>query len=377
MTASVVDVDTGQQVYGREASGSAIPASTAKLLTAAAVLSARGPAYRIPTRAVAGNAPGEVVLIGAGDPSLAAGAVASYPGAARLDLLAQQVRQSLGGQDPTRVIIDTSLYTGPTYPTPQWYEADLNSGFIAHITALMTDGARRDPSRTKSGAARYAQPDVAAGEQFAAALGLPPGAVTRGTAPARSEQLGEVLSPPIGRLVEVMLAESDNVLAEGLARQVAVARGMPASFDGAAQATRAELADMGLPLAGYTVVDGSGLSHFNRVSAGLLTGVLALAAAPDHPELRPIVSGLPVAAYSGTLFERYLDPANGGGAASVVRAKTGTLTGVSALAGLVVDADGRLLAFSVIADATGGVNLRATEAALDRVAAAIADCGCS
>ena len=89
------------------------------------------------------------------------------------------------------------------------------------------------------------------------------------------------------------------------------------------------------------------------------------------------MSGLPVAAYSGTLFERYLDPANGGGAAGVVRAKTGTLTGVNALAGLVVDADGRLLAFSVIADATGGVNLRATEAALDRVAAAIANCGCS
>ena len=226
VTASVVDVDSGEQIYGREASGSAIPASTAKLLTAAAV--ARRPAARptgsLPARWPATH-PARSCSIGGGDPSLAAGAVASYPGAARLDALAEQVRQSLGGQDPTRVIIDTSLYTGPTYPTPQWYEADLNSGFIAHITALMTDGARRDPSRTKSGAARYAQPDVAAGEQFAAALGLPPAAVTRGTAPARSEQLGEVLSPPIGRLVEVMLAESDNVLAEGLARQVAVARG--------------------------------------------------------------------------------------------------------------------------------------------------------
>ena len=365
-------------VYGRDPSGSAIPASTAKILTAAAVLSARGPAYRIATRAVAGNAPGEVVLIGAGDPSLAAGATSSYPGAGRLDLLAQQVKQSLGGQPPTRVIIDASLYTGPTYlPDPQWFQADLGFGFIANVTALMTDGARKDPSRTKSGAARYAQPDLAAGEQFAAALGLPASAVSRGIAPARSEPLGEVLSPPIGRLVELMLAESDNLLAEGLARQVAIARGVPASFDGAANATQAELAELGLPLAGYAVIDGSGLSHFNRVSAGLLTSVLALAASPDHADLRPIVSGLPVAAYSGTLFERYLDPTNGAAAASVVRAKTGTLTGVNALAGLIVDADGRLLAFSVIADATGGQNRLATEAALDRVAAAIAGCGCS
>lgn len=376
VAASVVDVATNQRVYGRESAAAAIPASTAKLLTAAAVLKARGPAYRIPTRAVAGNTPGEVVLIGAGDPSLAAGEVSSYPGAARLDLLARQVRESLGGVAPTRVVIDTSLYTGPTYPVPQWYVEDMNSGFIANVTALMTDGARKDPTRVKSGAARHGQPDVAAGEQFATALGLPASAVARGSAPARSEQLGEVLSPPIGRLVELMLAESDNLLAEGLARQVAVARGEPASFEGAANATRAELADLGLPMGGYTVVDGSGLSHFNRVTADLLAGVLALAASPEHPDLRPIVSGLPVAAYSGTLFERYLDPANGGQAASVVRAKTGTLTGVNSLAGLVVDADGRLLAFSVIADNTVGQSRVATEAALDRVAAAIAACGC-
>lgn len=375
VTASVVDVATGRSIYDRDSTAVAIPASTAKLLTAAAVLSARGPGYRIPTRAVAGTTPGEVVLVGGGDPTLAAGETASYAGAARLDLLATQVRESLGGQAPTRVVVDTSLYSGPTY-SPNWFVEDMNSGFIANITALMADGARRDPTRTTSGAGRYPQPDIAAGEQFAAALGVPPSAVSRGTAPAQSQPLGQVLSPPIGRIVELMLAESDNVLAEGLARQVAIARDQPASFDGAAAAMRAELDDLGLPLGGYVVVDGSGLAWANQASAALLSAVLAMAASDDRPELRPIVSGLPVAGYSGTLFERYLSPANGASAAGEVRAKTGTLTNVSSLAGLVVDADGRLLAFSVIGNEAGAGRLT-TEAALDRVAAAIAGCGCS
>src|SRR6185436_4288784 len=92
VTASVIDVASGDVLYDRDGAGPVVPASTAKLLTAAAVLRARGPAYRIPTRAVAGATAGEVVLVGGGDPTLAAGSPSSYPGAARLDKLAAQVK---------------------------------------------------------------------------------------------------------------------------------------------------------------------------------------------------------------------------------------------------------------------------------------------
>ena len=121
-------------------------------------------------------------------------------------------------------------------------------------------------------------------------------------------------------------------------------------------------------------MDGSGLSHLDRVTARMLAAILAKATSPEFPELRPILSGLPVARYSGTLTDRYANPAAGGSGAGVVRAKTGTLTGVNTLAGLAVDVDGRLLAFSVVADATP--KSAPAEAALDRVAAAIAGCGC-
>jgi D-alanyl-D-alanine carboxypeptidase/D-alanyl-D-alanine-endopeptidase (penicillin-binding protein 4) len=373
VTASVVDALTGEPIFDLNASTPSIPASTAKLLTAAAVLHARGPAYRLATRAVAGRAPGEVVLVGGGDPTLAATATSSYPGAARLDLLADQVTTALGGTPPTRVVVDSSLFVGATLG-PNWFERDAKDGFIANITALMTDGARRNPRDIEPPSKRYDRPDLAAGQLFAKSLGLPASAVSTGTAPPDAQPLGAVFSAPMSRLVEIMISDSDNIVAEALARQVALARGKVASFSGAAQATREALAELGIPTSGYGLVDGSGMSHSNRVSAQLLTAILVHAAGSKQPQLRAIVSGLPVAAYSGTLNKRYRTASTGGSAAGIVRAKTGTLTGVNTLAGVVVDADGRLLAFSVMADVT--TNTPQAQSAMDRVAAAIASCGC-
>jgi D-alanyl-D-alanine carboxypeptidase/D-alanyl-D-alanine-endopeptidase (penicillin-binding protein 4) len=375
VTVSVIDVATGDALYGKDPSGPAVPASNAKLPTAAAVLAARGPAYRIPTQVVAGAAPGEVILVGGGDPSLAVGGTGSYPGAARLDKLAEQVTKALNGTPPTRVVVDSSLFTGPTLG-PGWYPGDAQAGFIANITALMTDGARQDPKDLDGAAKRFDRPDLAAGQAFARALGLPASAVvvTPGAGANGGQKLGEVQSPPISRLVEIMLQESDNVVAEALARQVALARGKPATFAGAAEATGEALAELGLDISGYGLVDGSGMSHQNKVSAALLAEILRVAAGPDQPALRPLLTGLPVAGYSGTLKDRFRLAANGSAASGVIRAKTGTLNGISSLAGLVVDADGRLLAFAILADAVGNTNQ--AQNALDRAAAALATCGC-
>jgi D-alanyl-D-alanine carboxypeptidase/D-alanyl-D-alanine-endopeptidase (penicillin-binding protein 4) len=149
---------------------------------------------------------------------------------------------------------------------------------------------------------------------------------------------------------------------------------MPASFDGAAEATRQTLAGLGISMNGLGLVDGSGLSDNDRVSTQMLTAVLAKAASPDAPQLRAVLSGLPVAGYSGTLSERFTKANTGGAAAGMVRAKTGTLRDVNALAGVAVDKDGRLLVFALVANGTS--DEMAAEAALDRIAAAIASCGC-
>jgi D-alanyl-D-alanine carboxypeptidase/D-alanyl-D-alanine-endopeptidase (penicillin-binding protein 4) len=397
---SVLDVATGQALYGHNPDSPTIPASTAKLVTAVAVLAARGSAYRIPTRAVAGARPGEVVLVGGGDPTLAINATGSYPGAARLDQLAAAVKAALGGAAPTRVTVDSSLFTGPVYGP---WDADIpHNGYAGPTVALMTDGARVNPKQVKPPADRYDRPDIAAGKAFAKALGLPAtaaNAVSSGRAPAAAGmppaasptggsatpstapavpgvELGRVESMPIGRMVEFMLADSDNVIAEMLNRQVALATGQPASYQGGAAAARAVLGGLGLPAAAVQLVDGSGFSRQDHLTPSLLTSLFRLAAEPSHPELHGIFSGLPVAGWSGTLKDRYRSPATRSQAgAGVVRAKTGTLAGVNAISGIVVDADGRLLAFAVMADQVPLGQFAAQES-LDRIAAALAGCGC-
>jgi D-alanyl-D-alanine carboxypeptidase/D-alanyl-D-alanine-endopeptidase (penicillin-binding protein 4) len=174
-------------------------------------------------------------------------------------------------------------------------------------------------------------------------------------------------------MVEYLLTHSDNVLADTLARQVAIERRLPASFAGASEAIRATLAGLGLDAAADGQVDGSGLSRANRLTPALLTSVLAVAGSPDHPELRGVLTGLPVARYSGTLADRFVGAPAGAG---LVRAKTGTLSGVSALSGVLLDASGRRLAFAVVADGVPAAAQDSAEAALDRIGAALTRCGC-
>lgn len=176
---------------------------------------------------------------------------------------------------------------------------------------------------------------------------------------------------PVSALVERALTNSDNDIAEALARETAVADGRPASFTGAEKSVRDRLAELDLPLKGARFADGSGLDRDGRISAALLAQLLVRATDPERPELRPVLTGLPVAGFSGTLRSRYADASAGTG---MVRAKTGTLTGVNALAGTVVDADGRLLAFAFITN--GSTDAHGAQAALDRLASALANCGC-
>ncbi|HEX5200630.1 D-alanyl-D-alanine carboxypeptidase/D-alanyl-D-alanine-endopeptidase [Paractinoplanes rhizophilus] len=382
---SVVDVASGQPLYDRNADVPNTPASTTKLLTAATVLAARGPAYRLRTVAVAGSAPGEVVLVGGGDPTLSVDAKALFPGAARLDQLAAQVTKALGGAKPTRVLVDTSLFSGPETGTG-WSSDDVSPlGQVARIQPLMTNGGRVKPIHHEHGGdPRFADPAIGAGRAFAKLLGAPVATVKRGTAPAVAPsaatgiapgtRLGEVQSPPLVQVTDWMLEQSDNTVADVLARQVALAAGKPATFDGATDAIIAKLRELGLPGDEADLYDGSGLSRHNGISPALLTQLLALAASGKQPAITGIFSGLPVAGWSGTLEKRFATPAPNRSAYGVVRAKTGTLSGVNAMAGQLITKDGRLLVFAIMASGSG--NPVAARSALDRVPARLAACGC-
>ncbi|MEV0716207.1 D-alanyl-D-alanine carboxypeptidase/D-alanyl-D-alanine-endopeptidase [Asanoa sp. NPDC050611] len=390
----VRDVASGNVLYANGGEIPTVPASTMKLVTAATVLSTRGPAYRIPTRVVAGPGPGEVILVGGGDPTLGANAKSFYPGAARLDRLAAATKKALGGTKPTKVWYDSSLYSGPVYE-PGWDSDIPTGGFGGASTALTIDGARKSPTEEANHySERSSKPDLAAAQAFAKALGVSgtPAPAPKGSVPADpatpsptgttnpgatnpGDELARVESPPMVRLVEFMLVDSDNVVAEALAKQVALAKGKPASYAGARAAMTAALGELGVPTDGLVLADGSGLSRTDRLTAQAQTELIALAASGKRPELTELFAGIPVAAWSGTLEDRFGNTATRKAAAGVVRAKTGTLTGNHAMAGTVTTADGRLLAFSILTDGVTAGSDTARDH-LDKIAAALANCGC-
>ncbi|MFC5214252.1 D-alanyl-D-alanine carboxypeptidase/D-alanyl-D-alanine-endopeptidase [Streptomyces coerulescens] len=362
---AIIDVASGERLYDDDSGKALTPASTTKIATAVAALSALGPDHRLTTRTALETDTGELVLVGGGDPTLTARKDAE--GWASLRELADRTAQALKKRDLRQVTLsyDKTLYAGP-----ELHPIGENEN-LAPISALMVDEARTDDS-TSGPVERVEDPAKDAADRFAALLadhGIKTTAPGPSKATDRAEPLAEVSSPPLSSVVERMLTNSDNDIAEALARHTAVASGARADLDGAGKAIEARLKKLGLPVAGADFKDGSGLDRADRLTADLLTALLAKAADPAHPELRPVLTGLPVAGFTGTLSSRYTD-----GAAGVVRAKTGTLHGVNSLAGTVVDQDGRLLAFAFLST---GDDTGAARSALDRTATALASCGCS
>jgi D-alanyl-D-alanine carboxypeptidase/D-alanyl-D-alanine-endopeptidase (penicillin-binding protein 4) len=174
-----------------------------------------------------------------------------------------------------------------------------------------------------------------------------------------------------------MLRESNNVIAEDLARQIARHAGKPASFSGGAAAVTAILGRLGVHH-GIHLVDGSGLSPMDQVTPGALAAVVRLAAVSGPGALRAAVTGMPVAGFSGTLAAgQSVFGGFGPQALGMVRAKTGNLSKVASLAGIATDASGRVLAFAFMADRIPkGSQLPAAATAIDAMATGLAGCGC-
>jgi D-alanyl-D-alanine carboxypeptidase/D-alanyl-D-alanine-endopeptidase (penicillin-binding protein 4) len=352
--------------------GPVMPASTMKLLTATAALHVLGPGATFATRVVR-QGRHAVDLVGGGDPFLADRA--PKPGAppdASLQALARRTADRLTAAGVTRVRVDydSSLFGGPAV-SPRWPKSYLPDQVVSPITALWADeGVAADRSR------RVHDPAATAAADFASYLDAD-GVHVSGTPRPRAagpaaRELARVTSAPLSDIVERVLETSDNEGAEVLARQVGLAVSGRGSFTGGVDGVRHSLVDLGIALHGARWYDGSGLSRQDRIDPRTLVAVLQLAATPEHPELRPVLTGLPVASFTGSLQSRFGRTAGRGW----VRAKTGTLRGTSALAGLATDARGRLLVFAFVSNHVPDLGTLDAEAALDRLAAALAACRC-
>jgi D-alanyl-D-alanine carboxypeptidase/D-alanyl-D-alanine-endopeptidase (penicillin-binding protein 4) len=369
LTGRITDADTGEELWQQRDDTPMQPASTNKTLTAAAALLALDRDHRLTTRVVAGDRPGAIVLVGGGDPVLSAAPANEdtwYRDAARISDLAAQVRKS--GVKVTRVSVDTSLFTGPDM-APGWDPADIDGGDIAPIQSVMLDAGRTQPTSYDSRRSRT--PALDAGWALATALRVDPAGVSVVRAPANGEELASVESAPLIERLRQMMNASDNVMAETIGREVAAATGRPLSFAGAADAVLGQLRDIDVDLKGARLLDSSGLSIDDRLTARTLDEVVGAAAGPEHPQLRPLLDVLPIAGGSGTLSNRYLDDTTRT-AAGWLRAKTGSLTGTNTLTGVITDASGRVLTFAFVSNDAGPTG----RLALDALAATLRSCGC-
>ena len=359
-------------------SGAFIPASTTKLLTGLAALTEIDPQERFYTRVVrgpmAGNGerPNHIVLVGGGDPYLATKLPRKkvYATEADLTTLARRTVAALRRSGTTEVRLDyeTSLFRGPT-ASPAWEKSYVGQRIVTPVSALWADEG-------VAGGTRVGDAPNAAARTFARMLerrGIEvTGTPTESKASSIAHPIAVVRGATVAQIVEAMITQSDNEAAEVMMRHAAIFADRPPTFDGGVATVREVLRRLDIDTSGLELHDGSGLSRRNRIAPQTLAEVVAASARNDNTDT--LLSDLAVGGFTGTLTRRFAKADAGLG---VVRGKSGTLTGVHSLAGYVTDRSGTPIAFAVMVDRTKSVNPFVTEDALDRVAAALADCSCS
>lgn len=345
-----------------------IPASTMKVVTALAATQTLGSQAVFTTRTVL-DAQGRLVLVGGGDPMLASQPTSHrYSSEVRLPTtaeLALTTAEALTAQGLTQVSMgyDDSLFAHDPWHA-DWAEED--RAWVAPVSALVIDGAGTTSGTTSpsaDAAAIFAEQLRQAGIEV---TGEPVAASAAG-----GRELAAINSVPLELIVQQTLVHSDNFIAEMLLRQLAVATGHPVTFAGGAAALTESLTTLGVWQDAMVIVDGSGMSLNNRLTAAGL--VAALQVASTEPGLSSVLDGLPVAGVSGTMANRCADQASHA-ALGQVRAKTGSLTAVSSLAGYTLTQDGGVVVFAVIGN--GLPPDRDPRPFIDHVAAALAGCQC-
>jgi D-alanyl-D-alanine carboxypeptidase/D-alanyl-D-alanine-endopeptidase (penicillin-binding protein 4) len=337
-----------------------------KLVTSAGSLLQLGPAFRFETELVAGPETsrrgkalvGPIYIRGAGDPVLATRSYgAAYLSGRYTELarLARPLRRSGIRLVRGAVVADERIFDsrrlGPGWPSHYRY-------YSSPLSGLATNQGYAGNGRS----AHVARPPVAAAQRVKAALrgfGVAQvGALKAGAAPPGGRVVASAESPRLPVILRAMNLASDNFIAETLVKGVgayAIGRGTTRAGTGR---TRALLAQRGIVGAGDRLADGSGLSRDNRLSAGTLVRLVAVADA-NH-EWGAALLGSLARGGEGTLVRRFTS----GPATKRVRAKTGYLNGVSSLAGRVISRRGQRYAFAMVMNTWDIGGARATQ---DRV----------
>ena len=334
----VVRAPGGAVLYDHQGGLPLAPASTEKLLVAAAALAVLGPSYTFTTKVEAARPPlfghvGDLWLVGGGDPVLsspeftfflgATPSIAGQPVTTSMAALADQleaagVRVVAGG-----IHGDDSRYDRTRF-LAAWSPSEVLGANVAPLGALEVDDGldQWKPPRLTTDPAAHAAGVLA---RLAGARGIAAAQAADGTAPAGAVVLASVTSPPLADIVTSMLRNSDNTAAEMLVRELDRAAGGTGTTAGGLVVVAREAAALGLPAAGLHLDDGSGLAASDRASCDTLLAALDLSTQPRFAAM----GQLSVAGEYGTLIDRFL----GTPAVGHVEAKTGSIDGVAGLVG--------------------------------------------
>jgi len=331
---------------------SVTPASTLKVIVAAVALDVMGPdtVFTTEVRAdVSAGAAGTVYLVGGGDPMLAA---AWYPNDATLSRFPQQPATSLdeladkaiaaGLQQVTgNVVGDASRYDAELYP-PNWpiqfraIEGGPIGGLMVNDNAVLNE-----PNRALD-------PGIGAASEFARLLlerGVTiTGAATSGQTPTGTTAIAVMNSAPLIEIIGAMLKTSDNNTAEMLLKEIGFRLRGQGTRSAGISVVDERLRSWGIPLDGWAMVDGSGLSRDNKITCSAFLKVLERLRTGDQ-----LVSQMPVAGVSGTLSTFFI----GGPLEGRLFGKTGTLTGVKGLVGFVDTLGGSIMRIVVLLEGDG------------------------
>lgn len=426
VSAQVMDVRTGAEVWSWGGDRALKPASTMKLLTAATALRTLGPQYRFPTWIMAdgelrgdGVLAGNLYVKGQGDPSMVIermwrmlldvkmrgvsvvegdvvfddsyfGDGADIPGwdndddkkdgptyAAPLgalsvnhNIVSVTVHSGKAVGDPVvvstdtpsaSVVIDNAIVTGTSKSrTSVRMERELDeTGKIVTLKLTGSWNIDRPPEVWRKAVADPLGQYIGSFHSIASQLGIKvKGAYRAGLTPKDARVVYRHDSEPLSELLADMNKLSQNFFAEQVLRAVgAETRGLPGTTAKGLESVSDYLLSIGVPRGSYTLVNGSGLARGISLPPSALDKVLV--DMWNSPEVgTEFVYTLSVGGRDGTLRARFKEDELEGR----VRGKTGTLAGVSCLAGYVEATDGHVYAFSIFVNDIGGASSRAKRA---------------
>ena len=344
----------GQPVAEKNETLPLSPASNLKILTAAVALDVLGPGFTYSTKVVGalgadGVVQGDVYLVGGGDPVLASewwnGNNPKWPpfNETSFDSLADAIQQHGVTKITGGLIGDGSRYDDEFF-APTWAGAD-HITQAGPIDALLANDSWQSPQVSAKDPALGAATVL---RDMLKARGIAVGDASTGTATVGAATIAEVQSQPLPAILAEMLTTSDNNTAEMVLKEIGFKSKGQGTRTAGLQVVMERLAAWGVPTAGLSLVDGSGLSDANRLTCAAILAVLEHGSATDA-----VGQGMPVAgAAGGTLFDVFAT----GPLAGKLHGKTGTLNpncnpgqlGAKSLSGYVPEGGSDAIEFALL-----------------------------